>query len=105
MTKWVSTKVGMPNSEIPCVLLCKCVDTLDVYPKFAQWDGLHWIDIDGDVVTGVIAWTKAPEYNAKAMEAFSKLAGCANNDKCEEKDCCYFVTLDLIEQLLEYIDE
>lgn len=103
MTKWISVKVGMPNSEIECVGLRRTMDSISVYPKFIEWDGTDWIDIDGESVDGVEAWTVAPEYDGKATEALKKLTGCVGNDKCEEKDCCYFAALDLIETLLEYI--
>ena len=104
MTKWVSVKVGHPDTEIACLALRRETDTLKVYPKFVAWDGKDWIDIDGEAVPGVVAWTKAPEYNIKFEQTVSKLMGCVENDKCENKDCCYFVTLDLLEALLEYIE-
>jgi hypothetical protein len=102
MKKWVSVKVGMPNSEIACILLRRDMDSISVYPKFAEWDGKEWIDIDGEAIPGVIAWTAAPTYNVEAEQTLSKLAGCVENDKCENQDCCYFVALDLLEKLLEY---
>lgn len=100
MAEWVSVKVAMPNNEIACVALRRNMDKVLVYPKFVEWDGDDWIDIDGEAVPGVIAWTKAPEYNTKIEEVLSKLAGCVGNDKCEEKDCCYWVAADLIQTLL-----
>lgn len=105
VSKWVSVKVAMPNSEIECILLRRDMDAAIVYPKFAEHDGVDWVDIDGNVVDNVIAWTEAPKYNEKIEESLSKLAGCVANDKCEEKDCCYFVALDLLETLLENIME
>ena len=105
MHKWVSVKVGTPGNEIPCILLRRDMGITSVYQKFAEWDGNEWIDIDGSVVTGVKAWTKAPTYDSRLEELISKIAGCMENDKCEEKDCCYFVAPNLFEELLEYINE
>ena len=103
MQKWISVKVGLPNSEIPCVVAQRSMNTISVYPKFVENDGTEWVDIDGEAVTGVVAWQKAPQYDLRLEETLSKIAGCVNNDKCENKECCYFVTLDLFEALLEYI--
>lgn len=104
MKSWTSVKVAMPNDDVVCVALQKAIDVCAVYPKFVAWDGAEWVDIDGAVVPGVIAWQKAPTYDNRAEEILSKLAGCVANDKCEDHDCCYFVALDLFEKLLEYIE-
>ena len=104
MKRWMSVKASMPNEDIPCVVLQRCIGVTAVYQKFSEWDGTEWVDIDGAVVPGVIAWQKAPTYDNRIEQTLSKLAGCVNNDKCEEKDCCYFVALDLIEELLGYIE-
>lgn len=104
MSKWVSVKVGMPVEDVTCIALQRCMDVTAVYPKFVEWDGEEWVDIDGAVIPGVIAWQKAPAYDVRREQALSKLAGCVANDKCEESDCCYFVALDLIEELLKYIE-
>lgn len=103
MSKWMSVKTGLPNEDIDCVVLQS--GSTDVYPKFAQWDGTEWVDIDGNVIPGVIAWQKAPEYNTKLEELLSRVFGCYENDKCEEKDCCYFARCSDIAALLEYIND
>ena len=104
MNKWVNTKVGMPNSEIACVVLRRSMDALSVYPKFVEWDGKDWIDIDGEVIPGVIAWTKAPDYDQTAEKLLRKLAGCYEKDSCEQRDCCYFARSNELYSLLEYIE-
>ena len=104
MKEWVSVKVGMPNDEISCIVLQRCMDLTAVYPKFVQWDGKEWVDIDGAVVPGVIAWQKTPEYDGYLEELLSRVFGCYENDKCEEKDCCYFARCSDIAALLEYMN-
>lgn len=105
MKEWVSVKDGMPNSQIECVVAAREHDLIYTHKTFAQWDGERWIDANGEEVRNVAAWTKAPVFNKRAAEAMSKLLKCLENDKCEQKDCCYFVTLDSIEALLKYISE
>lgn len=105
MKSWVSVKTGMPNESVDCVVLQRCVDTAAVYPKFCEWDGTEWVDIDGTAVPGVIAWQTAPTYNAKLEELLSRVFGCYENDKCEEKDCCYFARCSNIAALLEYMND
>ena len=102
MARWIKSQWNTPDSQIPCIVTRKCMGLTSVYPKFAEWDGEEWVDIDGEPVTGVIAWRKVPEYNVRLEEALGKLEGCVKNDKCENRDCCYFVALDLIEELLKY---
>lgn len=105
MSKWVSVKTGMPNEDIACVVLIKDIDTVGVYAKFTEWDGRSWVDVDGDIVTGVIAWQKAPDYNPKLEELLSRVFGCYANDKCEETDCCYFARCSDIAALVEYMND
>lgn len=105
MTNWVSVKEGMPDTEIECVVAAREHDLIYTHKTFVQWDGYRWVDACGEEVKDVVAWIKAPVFNAKAAEAMSKLLKCLENDKCEQKDCCYFVALDLIEALLKYIKD
>lgn len=105
MTKWVNIQDALPNTEIECVVAAREHSLVYVHKTFAQWDGSCWIDANGEEIENVIAWTRAPSINRKVMETLEKLRKCVENDKCEEKDCCYFVTLDLLEALLEYINE
>ena len=100
--KWIKSQDSIPDSQIPCIVTRRDMGMTSVYPKFAEWDGNEWVDIDGDPVTGVIAWRQAPVYDSRLENALEKLKGCINNDKCEQRDCCYFVALDLIEELLKY---
>ena len=65
MKQWTSVKTAYPNDGVDCVVLQQCADTIDVYPRFTQWDGTEWVDIDGEVVPGVIAWQTAPMYDRK----------------------------------------
>ena len=102
---WVSVKDGMPDTEIECVVAAREHDLIYTHKIFAQWDGYRWVDAEGEEIKNVVSWVKAPVFNLKAEEAMKKLRGCLENDKCEEKDCCYFVTLDLLKALLEYIKE
>ena len=105
MTEWIRVQEGMPDTEIECVVVAREHDLIYTHKVFAQWDGYRWVDVEGCEVKNVVAWTKAPIFNQKAAEALNKLLKCLENDKCEQKDCCYFVALDLIEALLKYINE
>ena len=104
MEKWISVRTGMPNEEVPCIVLQRRADAAEVYPKFCEYDGENWVDIDGEIVPGIIAWVKAPSYDTMALTAVSKLAGCFDKDTCEVPDCCYFANQLEIAALLRYLD-
>ena len=104
MDKWVSVRTGLPNSEIPCLVLQRVDGMITVYPKFVEFDGTDWVDIDGEKIDGVIAWCKAPAYDNGIERAVQIFTGCVEHDSCEKVDCCYFAKQKEIKALLEYID-
>ena len=105
MINWTNTQDGKPDTETECIVAVREHDLVYTHKTFVQYDGKRWVDANGDEINGVIAWTKAPEYNMKAAEAMNRLLKCLENDKCETKDCCYFAALDLIAALLKAIKE
>ncbi len=105
MTKWINVQDSMPDTEIECVVAAREHNLIYTHRLFVQWDGCRWVDAEGEEIKDVVAWTKAPIFNQKVAEALNKLLKCLENDKCEEKDCCYFAAFDLIKALLKYIEE
>lgn len=103
MKRWVNIRDGLPECETECLLAVKRMGTIVTHKKLAEWDGYEWIDVDGEAVKDVELWMEAPK--AEPETIINKLILCVENDKCENRDCCYFVTLDELEALLKYIKE
>ena len=102
MATWASVRDRMPDSETECLVTQKIGALEKTYPKYAEWDGASWIDVDGCEVEHVEWWMKAPIFE-KGQRIVEKLIQCVENDHCENKDCCYFARLDELEALLEYM--
>lgn len=101
MNGWVCVNAGLPNEGVECIVAQKVPDAIMTYKKYVAWDGCDWVDIDGNVVTDVYAWRKAPEFSYFVVETLNRLKECAENDKCERTDCLYFVEPGVIERMIE----
>lgn len=101
MKEWMNVSDSLPDFDVPCVV----VNNEGVYQKFVEFSGDCWVDIDGDIVMDVFAWMKAPVYENRAERIIERIKQCVENDKCEQVNCCYFIALDELETLLEYIKD
>lgn len=104
MSGWVNVEDRLPDEETECFLAVRSGNNYVTHKKLAEYANGEWVDIDGDVVTGVAWWMKAPVIDRR-KEILERLMRCVGNDKCENRDCCYFVTLDELETLLKYCEE
>jgi len=101
MKGWVNIKDGLPDCVTECLVAVKRMDAIDTHKKLAEWDGTAWVDVDGEVVNGVVYWMKAP--SPKPETVIEKLIRCVENDKCENQDCCYFAMLNELKALRDYL--